>query len=244
MVLTFRDEKGSPLTTAEQDANIRHLRDLIDYLIANPTPGVSITNITSSGSSLTIHLSNGTTKGPFTLPAANFRYRDLWEPETAYLTGDFFKIEDVGLYTVLLDHTSDTEFDPEFQVGGEDAYALAIPFFAPPEGWLLVEIATDGTVTLDLEQNDKFLLVLGDDAFINVPINGYNGQPFALRIQVDTASVGTSVEWASGYLGANPSVLLGDGDETVLSGLILDADADATDPVPTAVINTLKEIPA
>lgn len=240
MALTFRDEQDDPLTSAEQDDNIRTLRDMIQFLSDNPSPGVGITNITADGSQLTIHLSNGTTRGPFTIPAANFRYREDWAASTAYLIGDFFRIAEVGLYTVMEAHTSGLTFDPE------DAQSvLAVPFFAPSQGWLVVEMSeSEGVAVLDLNLSDKFILDVIDDCEIQVPINGYAGQPFALRIVIAAGSAGAAVSFSPSYLGPAPSVLLGEGDETVMGGMVLDTDPELTDPGTTAIINALKEIAA
>jgi hypothetical protein len=238
MVLVFRDTKGSNLTAAEADGNIRTLRDLIQDVADNPTPGVGITDISQEpGSSvITIHLSNGQTH-EVTLPRANLRYRGDWQPETFYLNGDWVKVANEGLYLVIQEHTSAETFNADEDLGSGPVYDLAVPYMTPPEGWQYLEIETDGSVTPNLVDSDKFILELnGETSTINVPINGYNGQPFALRIRMIAAS---SVSWGVGYLGANPSVLGGVGDETVLSGLMLDVGTAST-----AVINTVKEIPA
>lgn len=240
MALTFRDEEAGPLTSVQQDANIRTLRDMIQEAIDNPSPGVGITNVTQSGSTLTVHLSNGSTRGPFTMPTPNFRFRGEWLPSTAYLIGDFYSRDGVGLFTVVEAHTSPLTFD-----AGDVRHELAVPFFASPEGWLEIFMSsTENSLTMDLALHDKFIANITDDCEVQVPLNGYAGQPFALRLVIDTGSVGTAVTFSPSYLGAPPSVLTDEGDETVLSGVVLDTDPEATDPGTTAVINTLKEIPA
>ena len=62
--------KGSNLTPGEVDANFKAIADALDDLEANPPEAVPISNITQSGSSITVWLEDGTSFGPFTLPTA------------------------------------------------------------------------------------------------------------------------------------------------------------------------------
>jgi len=73
MTLTFRDTKGSNLTPAEADANIRDLDGRITDLEENPPEAVGISNITVVGTQMTIYLADATVLGPYTLPQAAFR---------------------------------------------------------------------------------------------------------------------------------------------------------------------------
>lgn len=130
MSITLVSDVDRPLTVEEFDANFTTLKAMIDYVTSHPVAGVSVSSITQAGSAgpLTFHMSDGSTRGPFSLPTASFRFRGDWAALTTYVSGDFFSVEDVGLYVVLKSHTSGAEFDPDLQVTGSDAVALAVPF--------------------------------------------------------------------------------------------------------------------
>ena len=50
--------------------------------------------------------------GPFTLPVATFVFRGDWAPLTNYFLNDIFFEPSDGLYLVLVDFQSATDFDP------------------------------------------------------------------------------------------------------------------------------------
>jgi len=232
MSLTLRSEKGSNLTSAEFDENITTLRDMIQNVIDNPVPGVGISNITQSGSTLTFHLTNGSTKGPFTMPSPNFRYRGDWAATTAYLKGDFFK-EALGLYTVVVAHTSASTFDPDATSGGDPVYVLAIPFLVPPPTWIDIE-SDAGDLFIDLSLGDKFRVHITENTTIAFPesIPSYT-PPFILDIIMDGAF---TVSFGPEYIGDDPPLLTGTGDRNIVSGVVLDET--------TAILSTVKQIPA
>lgn len=101
-------------------------------------------------------------------------------------------------------------------------------------GWHAVGV-TAGEATIDINDGDKFLITVDDDCELQVPANAVDGAPFAIRVVMDGAH---SFTYAAGWHGENPPVLSGNGDETVLSGIVLD-----TGPT-TAIINIVKAIPA
>lgn len=74
MTLTYRTSgawgsgKGSNLTAAEIDGNTYDLDQRVAALETDPPEPNQISNITQSGNTITIHLEDGTTFGPFLLP--------------------------------------------------------------------------------------------------------------------------------------------------------------------------------
>lgn len=103
-------------------------------------------------------------------------------------------------------------------------------------GWNAVSIAA-GIATPDITSgHDKFQITVDQDVEIQVPTNGSAGDPFAIRIIMSGTH---AITWAAGYRGSVPVVSNDDGDETILSGAILD-----TTPSLTAFVNTAKVIAA
>ncbi|MEY9829824.1 hypothetical protein ABIA25_001639 [Sinorhizobium fredii] len=60
--------KGSNLTPTEVDENFHDLDERVDALETDPPSPVEISNITQAGNTITVHMSDGSTFGPFTLP--------------------------------------------------------------------------------------------------------------------------------------------------------------------------------
>lgn len=119
--------KGSNLTPAEVDENFYDLHGRVDTLETTPPTPNEITNITQSGSQLTIHMADASTFGPFTIPTAGMRWRGDWLPATSYGINDFFRDADTGdIYLVILAHTSEATFDPDQLSGGDPVYELAV----------------------------------------------------------------------------------------------------------------------
>lgn len=63
--------KGSNLTAAEVDGNFYAIDQAFAALDADPPTAVSISNVTQSGSNITVWLSDGSSFGPFPLPTAS-----------------------------------------------------------------------------------------------------------------------------------------------------------------------------
>lgn len=103
---------GRPLTRAEADGNAYALREAVQYLIDNPVEGVGIANFTIVGRQLTIHMTDASTFGPYTLPIAVPRYRGTWAPSIIYSAFDITRVGGFGTYMVVQDHTSAATFDP------------------------------------------------------------------------------------------------------------------------------------
>lgn len=113
--------KGANLQPAEVDSNFWNIAQAIVDLETNPAIPVGIENISMSGSSMTITLTDGTVMGPFLIPVLTFVWRGAWQPFTSYAELDVFTVDSVGIFMVTLAHTSGAEFDPAIQVGGVPA---------------------------------------------------------------------------------------------------------------------------
>jgi len=117
MTLTYRTTgswgagKGSNLTASEIDNNFWELVSRIVTLEGAPLDPVSITDITVAGTNLTIHLTDGTTRGPFALPTSTLVWQGEWTALTAYTAFNVVYVTDVGAFLVLQDHTSAATFD-------------------------------------------------------------------------------------------------------------------------------------
>ena len=105
--------KGSNLEPVEIDLNFWELAERL--VAVETTAGEAangIANIGVVGSQMTVYLEDGTALGPYTLPTAMIRYRGDWTAATVYGELDLVTVPDVGVYLVLVDHTSDaTAFD-------------------------------------------------------------------------------------------------------------------------------------
>jgi hypothetical protein len=122
---------NTPLSANRIDTNFWETSERIRVIEENPPAPVEITNITQTGRQFTVHLSNGGTFGPFTLPVASFRARGAWMAATAYLANDLVSAAGLGLYLVLQDHTSDATFDADAGNSAGDYYQLVFPLLVP-----------------------------------------------------------------------------------------------------------------
>jgi len=76
MTITYRGDgawgtgKGSNLTPGEVDGNFHDLDSRVDALETVPPEPIEISLITQAGDTITVHMSDGSTHGPFNLPYA------------------------------------------------------------------------------------------------------------------------------------------------------------------------------
>src|SRR6266704_2782749 len=97
---------GRNLTAAEADRNVWDLaQGLLDLETSRPTPN-EIESVQLVGTALSFTMQDGTVFGPFTLPTLMFKWRISWEAFTVYAPLDTFVVAGLGIYTVLLAHTS------------------------------------------------------------------------------------------------------------------------------------------
>lgn len=133
MTITYRNDgawgsgKGSRLTSTEVDNNFYDLASRVLDLEDLPV-GVFIEDVTFTGGSITFHLSDTTTRGPFPLPVALLSPKGEWLPNTSYFYLDLVTVSDTGVFLVLRDHTSESEFDPDAGDTDGDFYSLWFPF--------------------------------------------------------------------------------------------------------------------
>ncbi|GEM_PF-5240638 len=113
--------KGSNLTPTEVDLNFWQLLQLIQGVVDDPPTPNEITSITATGLTITFHFFDGT---ELTVPAPvlQFRWRGEWAAAQVYEVMDMVKVEGLGIFTVMVDHTSDASFDPDREISAEPVY--------------------------------------------------------------------------------------------------------------------------
>ena len=148
MPLVLRAVKGSDLTPAEADGNFTFLDGRITTIEGLPV-GVSIVNITMSGYTMTITMSDSSVYTvQFPQPDFTAMWAGAWQASTNYTAGQMLSAyPPSGLYGVLQDHVSATSFDAGETNTAGDVYALllAVPavaaYLLPPRplrpAWLM-----------------------------------------------------------------------------------------------------------
>ena len=129
------------LSAEQVDGNFHGLDQRVTELEDNPPEAVSIANVTSTGSTFTVHLSDGNAIGPLLLPVAAFNARGNWAASTLYTRNDVVT-HDNAAYVVKLQHTSGATFDPNLAISGEAVYQLLV---SRPQGMLWRGIYTTST---------------------------------------------------------------------------------------------------
>jgi hypothetical protein len=141
--------QGFNLSPAQVDINFW---DLIQRMIAQearPDPSAGISYFSISGTMMYVHMTDGTTLGPYELPVATFLDRGVWAPATVYAKMNTFSING-GLYVVVFDHTSAATFDPGANDGlGNDYYQLMIqtPGSSLPSGGAVGQLLQKASTT-------------------------------------------------------------------------------------------------
>jgi hypothetical protein len=141
--ITFRTDdperwgfgKGSNLTATEVDINFWELLQRLLNLEEHPNEGVGIDHFAFSGSQMTVYMTDHTTRGPYDVPAQQWRFRGAWHPGTVYTFNDVVTVAGLSsVFLVLVTHLSADEFDPGANDGeGHDYYGLLL---ANPENAL------------------------------------------------------------------------------------------------------------
>lgn len=163
MTITFRTTdndkwgagKGANLTSAEVDLNFWELLSrIVDIESEMPDAAVGIDHFSVNGSAFTVHMSDGTTRGPYTLPTAKFVLLGEWEPNTTY-AAQVFVTNGGNTYLVNVAHTSAETFDPGAVIGAEEIYGLLpypvdvdvnVGFFFPGQPGAGIDLANGGTI--------------------------------------------------------------------------------------------------
>ena len=104
-MITYRTQKGAPLTVEEMDGNFKELEERIKVLEAHLDSGEGIGQIRAQGDTMKILGTFGTDFGTFSLPKAIFTPRGPWAPQTTYQTLDVVS-HDNGLYYCVSAHSS------------------------------------------------------------------------------------------------------------------------------------------
>lgn len=131
--------KGSNLTPGEVDENFWDLGQRTAVLEANPPAPVGIDHVTTAGNTFTIVLTDGSSQGPFNLPAAKFNLVGEWAPNVPYVPNSF--VTEAGkTYLILHPHTSGAFFDPGANDGAGHNYYGLLPFPDQP----IIEYLDDG----------------------------------------------------------------------------------------------------
>jgi hypothetical protein len=105
MTITYRAEKGAPLTAAELDGNFRELEERLHHLENDSETPESIRLINLENESLSIKGSYGTDYGNFPLPKISLPFRGGWNTQTLYHKQDIIT-QETGIYECLQSHTS------------------------------------------------------------------------------------------------------------------------------------------
>src|SRR6516225_8787796 len=152
MTITYRLVKGSPLTFAEEDGNFSDLDGRL-HSLENLSYSNPIDAITVSGNQLTFHYTTAAGGGSdtVTIPTAQWKGRGEWQPSSVYAVNDLV-IDAGNLYLVQIAHTSQTTFDPGYQIGGQYVYQ----FILGPLGQTETNALTASTYTLQGTDNLKY----------------------------------------------------------------------------------------
>jgi hypothetical protein len=120
--------KGLNLSASEVDNNFWEVIERVVDLETNGGAGNGISNITVSGSQMTIFLASGAELGPYTLPRAIIQYRGDWATGASYNELDIISAPaDGGIYLVTKAHTAAATFDRELLDGGTKVYQWLFP---------------------------------------------------------------------------------------------------------------------
>ncbi|MBA3813258.1 MAG: hypothetical protein H0X26_02005 [Alphaproteobacteria bacterium] len=109
MTITYRAEKGSPLTAREIDDNFRELETRLAAIADNPEGGESLGKIQVEGDQIHFRGTFGANFGTFTLPKASLNPRGPWLPQTPYKKLDVVTIQNAAensLSCCIADHIS------------------------------------------------------------------------------------------------------------------------------------------
>ena len=192
--------KGSNLSPHEVDVNFWDVIQRLVSLETNPPAAISIDTITVAGNQMSIHLTDGSTRGPFTLPTAQWRWTGAWRTSTVYFVNDIFSF-DGAIYRVAVAHTSDaTSFDPNALADSGYVYNLLLD--PPAQAYDLgmfysFAIPVDGSELLQHVAVRSFVVpgdFLQSAAFLRVPATT---QTITLTVKKNDAVIG-HLEFAPG----------------------------------------------
>jgi hypothetical protein len=105
---------GAPISAAQVDGNFYDVDQRIIDLNADLAEGKRIDTVTYTPTSMTFHFTDGTSQ-VIPLPIATLTYVGQWTNSTPYTRGQMVSVPGVGMYQVLVDHTTPSlpaTFDP------------------------------------------------------------------------------------------------------------------------------------
>src|SRR5262245_48147956 len=103
--------KGANLVDGEVDSNFYDLAQRMTTVETDlPAAAVSIAFFSISGSTFSVHLTDGSVQGPFALPVRAWNFRGDWVASTVYNVDDVITANG-AVYMVLVNHTSAASFD-------------------------------------------------------------------------------------------------------------------------------------
>jgi len=105
-MITYRTEKGAPLTIEEMDGNFRDMESRLKTLEAHLESGEGIGKILMQGETITVMGTFGTELGTFPLPKASLTPRGKWSFQAPYQRLDVVTHNN-SVYCCLKDHLSD-----------------------------------------------------------------------------------------------------------------------------------------
>jgi hypothetical protein len=139
---------GANLTAAQVDGNFYDVAQRVRTLELNPPAPVEITSFVATGDQLYIHMSDGSVKGPLTLPAVRWFFRGVWTPNTNYSRDNVVTAPDNAVYLVTFAHVSALTFEPGANDGqGHNYYSLVlrVPGISIPAGGAIGNVLTKNT---------------------------------------------------------------------------------------------------
>lgn len=184
--------KGSDLTPTEVDTNFYDKETRITDIEAAGV-AVGISSITVSGNQMTVHMTDASTQGPFTLPAVEWNCVGAWQPSTLYPINSV--VTAMGnAYLVLETHTSDTTFDPDATNGtAQPLYQFIIGTAATTKtrtGTTFAPILEDAGTYNRMTNTAGCVVTIPADATVNFPIDC----EIHFRQCAETATAGGQVE--------------------------------------------------
>ena len=93
MSITYRKQKGSPLTIEEMDNNFLDIVKRLFELEKTPLCAEGIKEIVQEGDQITIKGTFGSSFGPFSLPKVLPQAKGKWKENVAYAFSDYVQYE-------------------------------------------------------------------------------------------------------------------------------------------------------
>lgn len=183
------------LTSLQGDENTYEAKIRIEALEGQEA--VSVSSITYTGSTITFNMSDSTTHGPFPLPVAMINPVGEWQADTHYNYLDLVNVRAQGIFLVLIEHTTATDFDANATDGSTDnspiyqlwapnparEYDIAISYKGEPPG--------DSSIIAQILAPHSYTLLSGiEDAFAYLGTAAQN-QTLVFSIEQNGSEIGT-----------------------------------------------------